>query len=76
MKQFIPKTKDAIALSAVTAVGFGLFVAGLCDILNFVIIKVVLFLSVGVLFVIASTFAFKNVTKKNRPEDTLQDNSH
>ncbi|WP_178988917.1 hypothetical protein [Winogradskyella schleiferi] len=76
MKQFIPQTKDAIALSCVSIVALSWFVAGLCDVLDYIIIKVVLFLGFGILFVVAIIYGLKNDAKKNRPEDKLQDDSY
>jgi hypothetical protein len=48
----------------------------LFDVLDYVIVKAMLFLGFGALFVAALIFAFKNESKKNRPEDELQDDLH
>ncbi|WP_179008336.1 hypothetical protein [Winogradskyella forsetii] len=76
MKQFIPKTKDAIALSSAVTIALTWFIAGLCDVLDYIIIKGVLFLGFGVLFVLALIYGLRNDAKKNRPEDKLQDDSY
>ncbi|EDP70186.1 hypothetical protein FBALC1_11652 [Flavobacteriales bacterium ALC-1] len=74
--RLIPTTKNAIALYCTTAITFGFFVAGLFKILDYFIVKAFLFLSFGILFILAFNYALKNESKKNRPEDTLQDDSH
>ena len=74
--KLIPTTKDAIALTCVTLLALGLFVSGLFDVLDYVIVKGMLFIGFGGLFVAAIIIAFKNETKKNRPEDEPQDDSH
>jgi hypothetical protein len=74
--KLIPTTKDAIALICVTLLALGLFISGLFDVLDYVIVKAMLFLGFGALFVAALIFAFKNESKKNRPEDELQDDLH
>ncbi|WP_299123661.1 hypothetical protein [uncultured Winogradskyella sp.] len=74
--KFIPTTKDSIALTLATIIVLGLFTAGLFEVLNYFIVKVVLLLSFSVLFIMAFGYAIKNETKKNRPEDILQDDSH
>lgn len=75
LENLIPKTKDTIALTCTTFVTLSLFVAGLCDVLDYLIVKGMLFLSFGTLLVFAMIYALKNDTKKKRPEDTLQDDS-
>ena len=72
----IPKTKDAIALTSVVIVTLAFFLAGLFKVLDYFIVKAMLFLSYGILFILALSYALKNDTKKNRPEDKLQDDSH
>ncbi|MFC0604157.1 hypothetical protein [Winogradskyella pulchriflava] len=75
MKLF-PLSKNSIALSFVAIITFSFFVAGLFEVLDYVIIQVLLFTSFGALLVIAIFYALKNDNKKNRPEDQLQDDSH
>lgn len=76
LEKLIPKTKDAIALTCATFIALSFFIAGFCDVLNYLIVKAILFLSFGALFVFTIIFAFKNEAKKNRPEsETLQDDS-
>lgn len=74
--KLIPTSKNAIALYCVTGIAFGFFAAGLFKILDYFIVKASLFIITGILFVFAFNYALKNDTKKNRPEDTLQDDSH
>ncbi|WP_400079607.1 hypothetical protein [Winogradskyella sp. R77965] len=74
--KFIPITKDSIALTLATILVLGLFVSGLFEILDYFIVKALLFLGFGSLFILALSFALRNESKKNRPEDTLQDDSH
>ncbi|WP_458625924.1 hypothetical protein [Winogradskyella sp. PC D3.3] len=75
MKLF-PLSTDAIALICVTLITFSIFIAGLLDVLDYMIIKGVLFLGFGTMFIFAVSYALKNDIKKNRPEDTSQDDSH
>ncbi|WP_215936982.1 hypothetical protein [Winogradskyella psychrotolerans] len=76
ISNLIPKTTDAIVLSCVTILVLSLFIAGLCDVLDYFIIKVMLFICFGSLFITAIIFAAKNDVKENRLEDTPQDDSH
>lgn len=64
----------ALAFAAIVTLGF--FIAGLFDVLNFFIVKVVLILSFVFLLGLAINYAVKNETKENRPEDELQDDLH
>lgn len=75
MKLF-PINKNSIALLGVAALTIGFFVAGMLDVLNYFIIKALLFSSFTALVIIAISYASKNEAKKNRPEDKLQDDSH
>ena len=74
--KLIPTTKDAIALYCVAILTVGFFVAGLLKVLDYFIVKALLFSFFTALVIIAIGYALKNETKKNRPEDTLQDDSH
>lgn len=74
--KFLPTTKDSIALTCVAFITFVFFVAGLFDVLDYFIVKMLLFLGLGVLLIIAIISGMKNDAKKNRPEDKLQDDSH
>lgn len=74
--KLIPKSKDAIALTCVSIVTLGFFISGLLEVLDYFIIQVLLFLSFGALFIVALGYAIKNDVKKNRLEDTPQDDSH
>lgn len=74
--RFIPLNKNSIALIIVAIIAIGFFVAGMFKVLDYFIIKALLFGLFGGLLVIAFWHALKNDTKKNRPEDELQDDSY
>jgi len=65
-----------MALILTAAVTIGLFVSGLLEILDYFIVKALLFIGFGILFSAAIAYGIKNDTKKNHPEDKLQDDSH
>ncbi|MBV7267639.1 hypothetical protein [Winogradskyella luteola] len=58
-----------MALSFIGIIAIGFFVAGLFEVLDYFIIKALLFSSSGALFFIALNYALKNESKKNRPKD-------
>lgn len=68
--------KNFMALTFVVLVTIGFFIAGLLQILDYFIVKVILFASFGILFFIAFLSAIKSYRKKNRLEDKPQDDSH
>ena len=68
-----PLNRNSIALILAIIITVGFFLAGLLDILNYFIVKLLLFISFGTLLITAVGFAIKNDTKKNRPEEKLQD---
>jgi len=70
-----PISKDSIALIAVAFTAFGIFIAGLTDVLNYIIVKAILILSFISIIVTAIIFGIKNMEKENRLEDTPQDDS-
>ena len=74
--RLIPKTKDSIALTMVTAIAIGFFVAGIFDILDYFIVQMLLLLSFVRLLSVGISMAIENDRKENRPEDKLQDDSH
>lgn len=71
-----PLNKNTLSLTSVAIITIGFFVAGMFKVLDYVIVKVILFGGFGLLILMAFVFAFKNSIKKNRPEDKLQDDSH
>ncbi|MEF3078846.1 hypothetical protein [Winogradskyella poriferorum] len=75
MKLF-PINKNSLALIFVTIVALGFFVAGMFEVLDYFIIKVLLFTLFSGLLIFAFWFGFINDTKKNRPEDEAQDDSN
>ncbi len=75
MKPF-PLNRNSIALSFVALIAIGFFIAGLFNVLDYFIVKALLFLGFGALVITSISYALKNETKKNRPEDKLQDDSH
>lgn len=74
--RFFPLNKNSIALLFVSIIAFGFFAAGMFKVLDYFIIKALLFTLFGGLLVVAFWHALKNDTKKNRPEDELQDDSY
>jgi hypothetical protein len=74
--KLFPLNKNSLALLFVAAITIGFFAAGLLKILDYFIIKALLFSSFTALIIIAISYASKNETKKKRPEDKLQDDSH
>ena len=66
MKLF-PLTKNASALLFVTFITIGFFVAGLLKILDYFIIKVLLFTGFVALVAVAINYAIKNDNKKKSP---------
>lgn len=75
MKLF-PLSKNAIWMGFVCIATFGFFIAGLFKVLDYFIIKALLFSCYGILLVMAISYALKNDNKKNRLEDKPQDDSH
>ena len=73
MKWF-PINNNTLALLFVIAVTLGFFIAGLFEVLDYLIIKFLLIICFIGLVVVAISFAVKN--RKNRLEDKLQDDSH
>ncbi|RCT55120.1 hypothetical protein [Winogradskyella sp. KYW1333] len=73
MKWF-PINKNTIALLFVIIVTLGFFIAGLFEVLDYLIIKFLLICGYIGLVAVAIFFAVKN--RKNRLEDKLQDDSH
>lgn len=68
-------TKNSVALLCAATIVIVFFLAGLFNVLDYFIIKAVLFSGFGVLVGISIRYALKNEVKKNRPEDQLQDDS-
>ena len=66
MKSF-QLNRNSLALIVTGVLGIGFFVAGLLEVLDYFIIKALLFGSFGLLVLIAFWHALKNNTKKNRP---------
>ena len=64
-------SKNSIALSAVALIVIGFFVAGLFNVLDYFIVKALLFFGFGTLVIISISYGLKNETKKNRPKDKL-----
>jgi len=68
--------RNSLAIILTMTVTIGFFVAGLLEVLDYFIVKVLLFIGFGILFTVAIGYGIKNDTKKNRPEDILLDDSH
>jgi hypothetical protein len=58
-------TTNSIALSAVALITVVFFVAGLFNILDYFIVKALLFLGFGALVIISISYALKNETKNS-----------
>jgi hypothetical protein len=71
-----PLNKNSIALILVALLTVSFFICGMLDVLDYFIIKSLLFVGFGGLLFLAIYFGYKNGSKKNRPEDKLQDDSH
>jgi len=74
--KLIPLSKNSLALLFVSIIAFGFFAAGMFEVLDYFIIKALLFVLFSGLLGIAFWYALKNDNKKNRPEDKLQDDSN
>jgi hypothetical protein len=74
--RFFPLSKNSIALLLATLITFGFFAAGMFEVLDYFIIKALLFTLFGGMLIFAIWRALKNDTMKNRPEDELQDDSN
>jgi len=59
--------KNYISLVIAFFITAGFFVAGLLEVLDYVIVKVLLFSSFGILVLVALNYAIKNETKKKSP---------
>ena len=75
MKLF-PLNKNSMALLFVSLIAIGFFVGGLFNVLDYFIVKALLFSGFGATVIISFSYALKNETKKKSPEDKLQDDSH
>ena len=73
MMNLFSLTKNTVALLCVAGIAIGFFVAGLFNVLDYFIIKALLFSCFGILLGIAISYAITNENKKKRPEDTLKD---
>ncbi|APY09385.1 hypothetical protein BWZ20_14195 [Winogradskyella sp. J14-2] len=74
--RLFPINKNSIALIIIAIITIGFFTAGMFEVLEYFIIKALLFSLFGGLLIIAFWHALKNDAKKNSPEDKLQDDSH
>ena len=74
--KFLPTSPDSQALTCVTLITLSIFIAGLLDVLDYIIVKGILFLAVGTLFIFAVHYAVRNDIKENRLKDIPQDDSH
>ena len=65
--------RDTVTLVGVIIVTLGFFVAGLTNILDYYIVKLLLFTGFGVLFLLALVTILNKAGKKNRLENISQD---
>jgi hypothetical protein len=75
MKLF-PLHKNTLALCFASVLVIGFFVSGLLDILDYFIVKVLLFSGFVALAIVAINYGVENEIKKKRLEEKLQDESH
>ncbi|WP_299114418.1 hypothetical protein [uncultured Winogradskyella sp.] len=71
-----PINNNTISLSFVAIITIVFFIAGLFDVLDFIIIKVLLIGLTGALGLIVSIILFKKGLIKNRPEENPKDDSN
>ncbi|MEM9679693.1 MAG: hypothetical protein AAF901_05160 [Bacteroidota bacterium] len=62
-------TKDTITLYGAGVISIGFFVAGITNVLDYFIVKVLLFSGFGLLLGFAVVTVFQKVYKKNRLEE-------
>lgn len=74
--KLIPLGKNSLALLFVSIIAFGFFTAGMFEVLDYFIIKALLFILLAGLLIVAFRYALKNEAEKKRPEDKLQDDSY
>ena len=74
--RFFSLGKNQFSLLLTTVVTVGFLISGLFRILDYFIVKVLLFISFGSLFIIALLITLKSNRQKNRLEEKLQDDSH
>ena len=72
MKFLFPINKDTISLMSVAIITVSFFVAGILDVLDYFVFKVLIMSGVGILVIITSVLLFKSSLKNNRPEDKTQ----
>ncbi|MCA0132239.1 hypothetical protein [Winogradskyella alexanderae] len=70
---WFPTDKNTIVLIFVSLITIGFFIAGLFDVLDYLIIKFLLISGTIALLVVALYFALRN--RKNRLENKFQDDS-
>ena len=75
MKLF-PLNTNTLALCFAGLIVIGFFIAGLLNILDYFIVKALMFSGFALLIVIAINYGLKNEIKRKRLEDKLQDDSH
>lgn len=68
-----PLNKNTIALSFVAIIVLGFFIAGLFDVLDYFIIKVLLITGTVAIVIATIAFLFKNNAQKNRLDDSQDD---
>lgn len=73
--RLFPLNKHNAPLLLVAAVAIGFFIGGLFEVLDYFIIKVLMFMAYGALLILGIGYALLN-DKKNRLEDTPQDDSY
>ena len=73
--RLFPLNKHTAPLLLVAVVAIGFFIGGLFEVLDYFIIKVLMFMAYGALLILGIGYALLN-DKKKRLEDTPQDDSY
>ena len=72
----IKLTRNNVVLGGVVVISMGFFFAGVFDVLDYLIVKILLLTGFAVLFTVAVLVVLDEKRKKNRPEEILQDDSN
>ena len=67
--------RNTITLTGVVIVSLGFFVAGLTNVLDYYIVKILLFTGFSMLLCLAIVTVLQKASKKNRLENSSQDDS-
>jgi hypothetical protein len=71
----LPLNQNTLVLLLASAIGIGFFLAGIAEVLEYLIIKLLLFGGFGMLLFLAIRAGASNELNKNRPNHNDQDDS-